>query len=398
VHYKEGYAILEVEMVELPNRLFITMYEELKEDISAINEAADVISLSGAALAALKQRSGFDRIMIYKFDEAWNGTVIAESMEEGMEPYLGLRFPESDVPRQARQLYFRNPYRLIPDRDFNPVKLYPVINPVINTFSDLSDCNLRSVAGVHLEYLKNMGVMASMSTRILKNGQLWGLISCHHREAKMMSQEQCAVFELLSDVISARLSAIEHKEYALESEALNTELASIVERLYQSDSLSHALLQQEVADRLGASGLVLTTGEQPDRIGSAPGEQDITPLIFWLGSRHPNAIFSSRSLGADFEEAAQYKEHASGLLSIPVRSDKPAYLLAFRPELVEEVAWGGNPQEALQLEADGKTYHPRASFKKWQQTVSGSSKPWQEQELRFATALRHAINDYLLLR
>src|SRR5439155_4932601 len=132
-------------------------------------------------------------VMIYQFDNNWNGTVIAEAMEAGMDSYLGLKFPASDIPKQAREMYRKNPYRFIPDVDYQPVRLYPVLNPVSGGFTDLTDSNLRSVAGVHLEYLRNMQVMASMSTRIVKEDQLWGLISCHHRTAKYLSYQMCSL-------------------------------------------------------------------------------------------------------------------------------------------------------------------------------------------------------------
>ncbi|WP_114941825.1 GAF domain-containing protein, partial [Mucilaginibacter endophyticus] len=160
---------------------------------------------SQAAVHELRRITGFDGIMMYRFDEDWNGTVIAEEKDAPeLEHYLGHTFPGSDVPRQARDLYLKNSYRLIPDRDFTPVRLYPVMNPVTNTFIDLSDCNLRGVAAVHLEYLKNMNVQASMSIRVIDNGKLWGLIACHHVRPHYLSFETGAVCEMLSSVISNR--------------------------------------------------------------------------------------------------------------------------------------------------------------------------------------------------
>jgi two-component system, chemotaxis family, sensor kinase Cph1 len=180
----EGYFILEVEKIEMEDgqHSFVEIYQELKLVTTAIEEADTLQEATAVAARELKRISGFDKVMIYQFDPDWNGEVIAEEMEEGMDTYLGLKFPASDIPKQARDLYKRCPYRLIPTVDYTPVRLYPVINPLTQTFTNLTDSNFRSVAAVHLEYLKNMKVAASMSTRILVEGELWGLIACHHRQ------------------------------------------------------------------------------------------------------------------------------------------------------------------------------------------------------------------------
>ncbi len=396
LHLKESYNLLEVELQEASARPFLHHYEELKQAMTAINAAASIEELCETAVRALKRRSGFDHIMAYRFDPDWNGTVIAEVKEEGVSSYLGLRFPPSDIPKQARDLYMRTPYRLIPNREYQPVKLYPIVNPLTNTFTDLFDCNLRSVAGVHLEYLKNMGVMSSMSTRILKDGVLWGLISCHHRSAKMPTREQCALFELLSEVISARLAALENQAMLAGSQELNTSLAAFVERLYRSAGIPGAVLHDDIAQQLHAGGMAYVNGEETRTIGNTPGKALLTPLVFWLQNCHGNAPFTSRSLAAEYEEGEAFSAIGSGLLSIPIRAERGEYVLVFRPEEPEEVAWGGNPEEALQMEADGKTYHPRASFRQWQQTVRGQSRPWDKQDLLFARELRNAVNDFLL--
>ena len=197
IQAREDSFILEIENRQRRDRendSFLSVYQPLKYAMAAVESATSTQEVCNVAATALKNISGFDKVMIYQFDEAWNGDVRAEAMEPGMDAYLGLKFPSSDIPRQARELYRRSPFRLIPDIHYQPVKLYPVINPLVNAFTDLSDSNLRSVAPVHLEYLSNMGVIASMSTRILVEGNLWGLIACHHRTPRYLSFEICALF------------------------------------------------------------------------------------------------------------------------------------------------------------------------------------------------------------
>jgi chemotaxis family two-component system sensor kinase Cph1 len=213
VHAHASYLLIEIEAANKgADRTFINVFEEVKYVMAAIELATSVKQACEIAIHELKRISGFDGIMMYRFDENWNGTVIAEEKSNGLEEYLGVTFPASDVPKQARQLYLKNPYRLIPNRDYKPVRLYPILNPVTNSFTDLSDCNLRSVAGVHLEYLKNMGITASMSVRVIHNENLWGLISCHHATPNYLSFEIRSIFELLSSVISNKISSILNKE------------------------------------------------------------------------------------------------------------------------------------------------------------------------------------------
>src|ERR1044071_663283 len=186
IHRSPKYIIAEIDGTAHspgPDDAFVKVYQELKYVMTAIEGAETLEKACELTASELKRISGFDKVMIYQFDPDWNGYVIAESGEPDMEKYYQFTFPASDIPKQARQLYLKNPYRLIPDRNYQPVKLYPVVNPITASFIDLSDCNLRSVASVHIEYLKNMGVAASMSTRILCKDQLWGLIACHHRTA-----------------------------------------------------------------------------------------------------------------------------------------------------------------------------------------------------------------------
>ena len=212
VHIREKYLLLELEEViqEASGNSFAATYQDISYVISSLKEAKSVEEVSEIAVAELYRLSGFDRIMVYKFDENWNGSVIAEAQSEDMaESYLGLHFPASDVPRQARDLYFKTPYRIIPDISAAPARLYPVINPLISSLSDISDCTLRAVPLVHIEYLQNMGVMASMSTPIIVDNQLWGLISCHHRSPKPVSFELRTSFEVISGIIASQLSARE---------------------------------------------------------------------------------------------------------------------------------------------------------------------------------------------
>lgn len=398
-----NYFILELERKPLRTNeedSFIAIYQELKYVMAAIEDAGTTEETCAIAVAELKKISGFDKVMIYRFDEDWNGDVIAEVKEEGMDSYLGLKFPASDIPKQARDLYKRTAYRLIPDAAYEPVRLYPVLNPQTNAFTDLSDSNLRSVAAVHLEYLRNMKVMASMSTRIMVDGQLWGLIACHHRQPYFLSFEMCSVFELLSNVVSAKIAAVQKQDAFHYRNELQTIYTKLVEEIYREENLPHSLRQhhQELLKLLNAEGLAVIMNDHIDTWGRVPRDEEIREMTLWLQTRQQGQVYHQPSLVSEFEGAEKYSEIGSGILALPIRPDKGNFILAFRPEVIKKVNWGGNPAEAIQFEADRKNYHPRHSFGLWQQTVKQTAQSWRTEEIEIAEQFRNFIVGYTLNR
>ena len=399
MHYQEKYIVAEINLDvydEKKQQTFVSVYQEIKIAMSLIQSAKTIEELAGYCATELKRISGFDKVMVYQFDPDWNGTVIAETLEDRMESYMGVTFPASDVPQQARLLYKKNPFRLIPTRDYQPVKLYPVINPLTHSFIDLSDCNLRAVAAVHLEYLKNMNVMASMSTRILDGNKLWGLIACHHRTPKHLSFEMCSVFELLSDIMSARIATIQNSDFHTFDLKLKEQYKNLIEEAFREGDLQQSLLNS-VPDILGlfnAHGAVISHQGRIHTKGSVPHKERIKEFLLWLHSKQLKQSYHTDKLPFEYDAANDFKDVASGVLVIPIDCDKDEYVLLFRPELVRVVNWGGNPEQRIQFDKDEKSYHPRNSFKKWQQLVEGTSSPWRMEELIAAENLRSFIFEF----
>ncbi|MXV16922.1 GAF domain-containing protein [Hufsiella ginkgonis] len=397
VHLRDDHILAELEPVSPAHKKgFTEVYNEIRYVIAAIDTAETLGQASAIAVRELKKLSGFDKIMMYRFDEEWNGTVIAEIMEEGMEPYMGLTFPASDVPKQARALYLKNPYRLIPDREYTPVRLYPVINPITQSFLDLSDCNLRSVAAVHIEYLRNMKVTASMSTRVIRNGELWGLISCHHREPKYLDQESCSIFELLSDVISSRIDHIIRKEEYDFSNRLQQNYAKLVEYIYSENDFVSGLLKDDVnvMDFLGAGGVAITGRGRTGTLGNVPDAEKIENLVLWLQAKGIDHVYTEANLAAVYDGAADYSAIASGIIVVPIDAEEGHYVIGFRPEVIKDINWGGNPNEAIHFEPGKNNYHPRHSFQVWQERVKDTAIAWSEQEINWAERLRNFIFEY----
>lgn len=400
IHLAGELIMLELEQLSAVSETnsFINIYQKLKYAMAAINAASTIIEACQVAARQLKLLSGYDKVMVYQFDKNWNGTVIAEELEPGMERYLGLTFPASDIPKQARAMYLDNPYRMIPNRDYVPVGLYPVINPVTEAFTDLSGCNLRSVPAVHLEYMKNMNIMTSMSCRILKDGQLWGLFSCHHRTPYHLPYEGRAFFELLSDIIAARIVSLHYKEDSDVYTKLHAVHARLVEQVYTNGDLSDGLLSGEVnvLQLLNATGAAFLYKRRLETTGRTPSRDALRDLMLWLQSKEQQGVFQETCLSCAFDPARQYITIASGLLVIPVQPQKGEYMVLFRPEVIQEVNWGGNPNEAVHFEKDSIQYHPRNSFSIWQQTVRNTALAWSPTEISMAVHLRNFILEFIV--
>jgi two-component system, chemotaxis family, sensor kinase Cph1 len=400
VHALDLFYVVEIDLTpynEKKQISFLSVYQEIKYAINIIQGSNTIPTVAENCAKQIKLISGYDKVMIYCFDDDWNGTVIAEEKEDEMESYLGITFPASDVPKQARLLYQRNPFRFIPTREYQPVKLYPVINPITGSFIDLSDCNVRSVAAVHLEYLKNMGVMSSMSVRILNGDNLWGLIACHHRTPKMLSFEIRSVIEMLCNIISARITNIQGGERSLFSMHLKEQYKNIVEEAYRSRNLQKALLNgdPDILKLFNVEGVAIILNENFYAKGNIPDKEDMRELILWLHAKQLRHIFYTDSLSGEFDQAGEFKSIASGLMVIPINHEADEYVIMFRPEVVKVINWGGNPEERIQFEDRSQNYHPRNSFKKWQQLVQGKSRPWREDEVLAAENLRSFIYEFV---
>ncbi|KLT64341.1 GAF domain-containing protein [Pedobacter sp. BMA] len=395
LHVKKELAILEIEKDDkIPERSFSEVFQEVRSFISVLETTENLNEICQASIREIRRIAGFDGIRMYQFDHQWNGTVLAEEITGELESYLGQTFPASDVPKQARALYIKNPYRLIPNRSYKASRLFPVINPIIHGFLDLSDCNLRSIAAVHLEYMANMNVAASMSIRVMVEGQLWGLISCHHITEKYLGLEIRSIFEWLSMEISYRISSvIKQEELGRSAEMLKIQ-AAVVETIFNNESIEKGLTADEnkyVFSLFNSTGFALKINGNISTGGSTPQDGELENLLLWASRKAADGIYNTQSLARAYDEAEPYMELASGILAIPFGTNNEDILIFFRPELIREINWGGNPNEAISFDKDGVNYHPRNSFKLWQQTVRGQSAKWTATEIEAAESFRNFL-------
>lgn len=352
---------------------------------------------------AVRSLTGFDRVVLYRFDDDGHGCVVAESRQLEMEPYLGLHFPESDIPRQARSLYLRNWIRCIPDASYQSVPIEPTLRPDTQQPLDLSDVLLRSVSPVHLEYLHNMGVRASMSISLVVEGRLWGLISCGHRAPMAVSSSQRTACETIGRLVSLRLAAFTATAFQQRLAAARPGLGTLRAVLVggQGEVLARMLASPiELTALVAASGAAVVIGAQIQRCGLCPGDEEVLQIAAATAAAAEEGVFASRELGVSFPECAAAAETASGVLALHMPGEGRC-LLWFRPEMVQTVTWGGDPHKAVEPSLDVSApprLHPRRSFASWKQDVRGQSLPWSPAELVLAADLRRSALEVDLQR
>ena len=378
---------------------FFQFYKLAKAVLLKMQKTTTLSQICNILIQHIRQITGFDRVMIYRFDADGSGTVIAEEKRDDLEPYLGLHYPDSDIPKQAKQLYILNELRIIPDVNYQPVPIVSFPSDIPADPLDLSLSVLRSVSPIHREYLKNMGVVASFSISIVKDNQLWGLIACHHYSPKLIPYSLRAVCEFLGQSMSLELPSKEENEnldYKLDLKSLQSKFTDMIAK---AESLVDALLQNQenLLKLVGAEGAILVQEEHLIPVGKTPKIAEIEPLILWLSDQFKNNIFVTNSLSELYPPAIHFQDIASGLLAISMTKIQQNLILWFRPEQLQYVNWAGNPEKPKKTEEDGSlTIFPRKSFELWRETVLGKSLPWQLFEIEAALEIRSALVGIIL--
>ncbi|MGL5806765.1 MAG: ATP-binding protein [Xenococcaceae cyanobacterium] len=390
VHRSNEVIILELEPSDREEEInFFNFHHLVKKPIAKIQNASNLAELSEVIVNEVRRISGFDRVMVYRFDEEGVGEVIAEAKNEDLTSFLGLRYPPSDIPKQARQLYTLNLLRIIPDINYTPVKI------VDDRPLDLSLSVLRSVSPVHIEYLNNMGVTASMSISLLKNKQLWGLIACHHHTPKHINYQTRTICEFFGQIMSIELATKEDNQDLDYKIKLKSIQSQFVESISQAEDLVNGLVEDgnNLFELVGARGAAICFDDGINLIGNTPDREDVQNLLEWLAPRmEDELIWQSNCLPKDYLTAKKYKSVGSGLLALIISKSPRNYLLWFRPEVIQTVNWGGNPNKPVELEENGSIrLSPRKSFAKWQENVKFQSLPWKRCEIEAALELRSNI-------
>jgi light-regulated signal transduction histidine kinase (bacteriophytochrome)/CheY-like chemotaxis protein len=339
--------------------------------------------------------TGFDRVMVYRFDEDGAGEVVAEAANHGLPPYLGLRYPASDIPAQARALYEKNYLRIIADIDAAPVSIIPSLSPEGHPL-DLTMSGLRSVSPIHIEYLRNMGVQTSMSISVLQGGKLWGLIACHHGTARHINLETRSTAELFGQMFSYLLDSRARQEEA-EYDVRASEIHNRIAIAFSDPAASLKNMPEFIAgvgDFISADGIGVFCAGEINLSGVTPTRDEFLDLVRFLNRTAAGRVFSSHGLAEIFPPTADYAAKVAGVLSIPISRLPRDYLVFFRREVVETVRWAGQPTKASSSPASDLT--PRKSFEAWQEVYRNRSERWSRRELRAAESLRVTLIELVL--
>ena len=395
VHRHEGAAVLEFEHSSpdgpsSPLEFARTLVGRLSRSASTTRLVRDAAKLLRAVLQ-------YDRVMIYRFAEDGSGQIISEAKRVDLESFMGQHFPDSDIPKQARRLYLANPIRIVSNADGRRIPIEPAFDGEGRPL-DLSYAHLRSVSPIHCEYLRNMGVAASMSISIIVDGALWGLIACHHYAPRALSMSQRIAAEIFGEFFSLQLETLLQKE-KLDAAGrarrfFDLLLGSAAEVTSAPDFFRVKLpdFQQLLpCDGVGAWIEGNWFGE-----GTTPPSDAIPALAAHIGSLCDGQTWATRGLADDFPQAANWDGQVAGVLAVPLSQLPRDYLLFFRKEVVQTIEWGGDPNKTYASGPLGDRLTPRKSFAVWKETVEGQSQPWTPIELELAASARSALTEIVL--
>ena len=404
VHRRERFQLLEFEEASGAGHADHTEFFQAQYAASkALYQAETVEQLCDVAVKEIRRLTQYDRVMIYRFDRDAHGCVVAEARADTAESFLGLNYPASDIPRQARLLYLRNWIRVIPDVDYTPVPLFVAPGAGGADQIDLSMCVLRSVSPFHLQYLRNMGIRATMTISLIVDNQLWGMIACHHNAPKRVEHLQRLAYEALGQQLSVRLRAAEKVRSQARAQILSRNSARVVDAMVTAEHAGDgaAINPELLLAMVAADGAVVEIEGQKIHVGEIPAEDCLAPMISHLADRagagpapwHTDNLPGQDGLPFVFCER---HEAATGAMFLPLAGRGQNFILWFRRERAALVRWAGK----LDVSKDEslEPLQPRASFAEWLQQVRGWSLPWLSEEIASATELAQAMPEILMHR
>ncbi|TDU69308.1 light-regulated signal transduction histidine kinase (bacteriophytochrome) [Prosthecobacter fusiformis] len=394
VHRHQGVLIMEMELWEDQNSMVQEeVYTSLKHTLNQLQGTTSVVEFCQRAAEHVSKFTGFDRIMVYRFADDASGHVIAEARRADLESYLGLHYPASDIPKQARKLFVRSQLRLNPDVRYKPVPLVPEMRPDTAGPLDMSYCVSRSMSPIHAEYLQNMGVTASMSISIVIGDELWGLFACHHYSPRYVSHTTRMACEFLAHMLSLQVSSKESDEQHEYKTKLLHEHRLLADAMSMHSDFSQVLIQSPGKTFAGieAGGSALIYNDEVHLRGNTPEAAAVHQLAAKLAQETEPSVWSTDHLGSVVKGLKIDSSMASGLLAARLSKQHPAYLMWFRPEETQTMKWAGDPTKPVETGPHGDRLTPRKSFELWQQEVRGKSVPWLACEIEAARLLRQTI-------
>lgn len=368
------------------NNLF---YSQTKHFINSIENADSLQSLCQQVCDEIRNITAYDRVMVYRFDEQYNGEVYAESRRDDIEPFLGLHYPHTDIPAQARELYLKNLLRLIVDVGYKPVSVYTIDDKPAKNL-DMGLAGLRSVSPIHIQYLQNMGVGGTLTISLIHDNKLWGLIACHHYSPKYISNHVRISAKLQGHFLTSQIRVREAGEEYEISKAVDKDMQALLAgNIIKNRESFQSLVEKKELQRIcHATGIALVIDDRVYAAGNVPGEDAIKDLAAWLNNQKKQAGYYTDNLSSVYEKGELMNNVAAGILFYSL-GNKHNSIIWFRQETTTEVNWAGDPEKAILKDANG--LHPRKSFSQWKEIKKGKSKPWLKPEVNAAANFVHAL-------
>ncbi|SOE64841.1 Bacteriophytochrome (light-regulated signal transduction histidine kinase) [Burkholderia sp. D7] len=398
MHRHDGNLIVELEVARHPTTdVFASMYPLVRTFTRSLRDVATLTGLVELAVREVRAMTGFGRVLLYKFDDEGRSEVLAEHIDDGYTSFLNQLFPASDLPRQARALYVKQRVRLVANVDAKSARLVPPVNPVTGRPTDLTYAALRSFSPIHLDYMRNMGTHASMSVSLVVHGELWGLISCHDHDARLVPFEVRVAIEHLGQLLSLQIEANEERAETAYLLSLRRTMSQLMGTLAEQDDYLAAL--ESAPDDLlcfaGSTGAAIVVDGKATLAGSTPDQETVLALAQWLASG-TSGVYATDALSQAWPRASRHTDTASGILAVPISQIFRNYVIWFRPETTRTITWAGEPVKRVSSQDGGVA--PRKDFSPWLETVRNRSLRWHPVELEIAGEFRLGMLNIVLRR
>jgi len=396
MHRHDGNLIVELEVARHSNAdVFASMYPLVRTFTRSLQDVETLTELGDLAVREVRAMTGFGRVLLYKFDDEGRSQVLSEHIEDGYASFLNQLFPASDIPRQARALYVKQRVRLVANAQAKAARLVPAMNPATGRPTDLSYAALRSFSPIHLEYMRNMGTYASMSVSLVVRGQLWGLISCHDHDARLVPFEVRVAIEHLGQIVSLQIEAKEERAETAYLLRLRRTMSRLMGSLAEQDDYLSAL--KSAPDDLlcfaGSTGAAIVVDGKATLIGSTPDQDTVLALSQWLSSS-TSGVYATDALSQAWPRASRHTDTASGILAVPISQIFRNYVIWFRPETTRTITWAGEPVK--RVSSQNGSVAPRKDFAPWLETVRNRSIRWHAVELEIAGEFRLGMLNIVL--
>lgn len=382
--------VLEFEPVE--SDLGYDIQKTIGRSVAEILSGKNLNILLQNAAFEIKKIINYDRVMIYKFNEDGHGEVTAEVKNDDLEPFLGLHYPASDIPKQARELYKINLTRIIADVNSESSAIITYEEDAAPL--DLTHSVLRAVSPIHIQYLKNMGVGSSFSISLIAHGELWGLIACHNYSPRFIDYKSRDASKLIGQILSSALEYRQDEEDSAKLHELGEAANTIADYIKKDTDFTFALTRNKVTlkDVTTATGVALIYDGEITTIGLTPTNEQIADIVEWLKVNMVDTVYSTHRFPGIFPAAQQYADVASGILACSLSRELGEMIIWFKPEQVQSITWAGNPEKPVEETADGLLQlSPRKSFESWTQIVKNTSEKWKHDEITAVLRVREDI-------